>query len=107
VKQSHEAAKAHELHPMLIEHALQRPFKGVAISSVRAMVDHRRRNAHRFARAEPAASGLFDRTSAISAGYEGPFAASIRAAMLEPRPEMRTATRFLAMRHQARSRCPR
>jgi hypothetical protein len=56
--------------------------------------------------ARPAASGLFDNTSAISAGYEGAFAASIKATMLEPRPEMRTATRFLAMRSPSEIEVP-
>ena len=46
------------------------------------------------ARPSPAASGLLDTTSAISAGYDGSFAASINAVILEPRPEMRTATRL-------------
>src|SRR5262249_33052500 len=36
--------------------------------------------------------------SAVSAGWERPFAASISAAILDPRPEIRTATRFFAMR---------
>src|SRR6185295_4614977 len=48
--------------------------------------------------ARPAASGRLDSTSATSAGYSDPFAASISAVMLEPRPEIRTATRFLSMR---------
>src|SRR5262249_46828501 len=56
------------------------------------------------ARVSPAASGRFDTTSAISAGYERSFAASISAAILEPRPEIRTATRFLAMRSPVKDR---
>src|SRR6516162_841468 len=50
----------------------------------------------------PAACGRFDSTSTISAGYDGSFAAAISAAMLDPRPEMRTATRvfFIVIAHQ-------
>src|SRR5713101_5140146 len=50
------------------------------------------------ARARPAAPERFERTRAISAGKPGFLAAAINATMLEPRPEIRTATRFLAMR---------
>src|SRR4051812_22182718 len=45
-------------------------------------------------RAKPAAAGRFERTIAISAGEPGSRAASISDAMLEPRPEIRTATRL-------------
>ena len=45
------------------------------------------------ARARPAASGVLASTSTISAGKSAARAPSIRAAMLEPRPEMRMATR--------------
>ena len=41
----------------------------------------------------PAAAGLSDRTSTISAEKSGDRAASIKALMLEPRPDMRTAVR--------------
>gem|GEM_PF-5782545 len=46
------------------------------------------------AAASPAASGRLDTTSAIVAGKAGSAAAAISAVMLEPRPEMSTATRF-------------
>src|SRR5262249_52036261 len=49
------------------------------------------------ARPRPGALGRLEITSAISAGYDSCAAAAIRASMLEPRPEMRIATRFLAM----------
>ena len=47
--------------------------------------------------ASPPAFGRFDATSTISAGKVLSFAASISAAMLEPRPEIRTATRLRLM----------
>ena len=47
----------------------------------------------RLAIASPPASLLLERTSAISAGKSGARAASISAAMLEPRPEIRIAVR--------------
>ena len=56
--------------------------------------------------ARPPASGRFDNTSTISAGQVLSFAASISAAMLEPRPEIRTATRLRLMSYPARSRVP-
>src|SRR5215472_9451317 len=49
------------------------------------------------ARPRPGASGRFETTSATSAGYDSCAAAAIKASMLEPRPEMRIATRFLAI----------
>src|SRR5262249_35847614 len=52
------------------------------------------------------ASGRFETTSAISAGEERSFAALISAAMLEPRPEIRTATRFLTMRSPVKIQPP-
>src|SRR3972149_2676891 len=45
----------------------------------------------------PPASGRFDSTSTISAGKLLSFAASISAALLEPRPEMRMAPRLRLM----------
>src|SRR4029079_5930788 len=45
--------------------------------------------------ATPAESGRLETTRPISAGYSRAFAASTSAAMFEPRPEIRTATRFL------------
>src|SRR5262249_45973482 len=47
--------------------------------------------------ASPAASARLETTSTMAAGYAGARAASISATMLEPRPEISTATRFLAM----------
>src|ERR1051326_3785366 len=49
------------------------------------------------ARSSPCAEGSLETTRTISAGNEAFFAASISATMLEPRPEIRTATRFRAM----------
>src|ERR1700722_2628065 len=43
--------------------------------------------------ARPPASALLEITSAISAGKSAAFAASIKAAMFDPRPEIRMATR--------------
>src|SRR5262249_46900392 len=56
--------------------------------------------------ASPAASGRFETTSAISAGEERSFAASLSAAMLGPRPGIRTATRFLALRSPGKIQPP-
>src|SRR5262249_39416275 len=49
----------------------------------------------------PSASALFEMTSEISAGKSGMAAALISAAMLEPRPEIRMATRrFMGLQRQ-------
>src|SRR6185437_10934643 len=45
------------------------------------------------ARSSPGASARLEKTTAISAGKSGAAAALISAAMLEPRPEIRMATR--------------
>ena len=46
-----------------------------------------------FARSSPAASARLEITTAISAGKSAGLAASISAAMFDPRPEIRMATR--------------
>src|ERR1700723_2987483 len=49
----------------------------------------------------PAAAGSSDRTSTISAEKSGDRAASIKALMLEPRPDMRTAVRTRGVTDEA------
>jgi len=49
----------------------------------------------------PGASGLSDTTSEISAENSGSWAASIRALMLDPRPEMRMAVRTRSVKEKA------
>ena len=68
-QQAHEAGKANEFDAMDVEHVLQRVFESLAIPAEGLVIDHRRGNARCAARGRsPAASGLFDTTSTISAG---------------------------------------
>ena len=104
-KQPHEAGKADQIDAMLFKQRLHSALEVGAILAELGVIDDHRGNPGGLCNQRPPAPGRLEITSTISAGYFLSLAASINAAMFDPRPEMRTATRFRRISHP-RSSCP-
>jgi len=80
---------------MIFEHGLERVLEGLAVLAVCHVVDDGGREASRTRRCKAGGAGRFDATSAISPDRTRP--SRLRSARhVEPRPEIRTATRSWA-----------
>ena len=96
-QQTHEAGKADDLDAAALEHGLQRLLEGFAIFSIVGVVDDRSGDAGAARIGDAFRIRTVGNDQHDLGGIILSLAASISAAMLEPRPEIRTATRLRAI----------